>query len=434
MAGTRRIFVVVLAMLGLLVAACGGGGDTGGTDAPDTTAGTDTTAATDTTVSSDTTAAAGEGQTLLIWADEIKIEPLSAVAPAFTEATGVEVQLELVPFGDIREQVNLAAPAGEGPDIFVGAHDWTGELAANGLIDPIELGGKTESFVPIAVEAFGFEGSTYAVPYVTEAIALFYNMDLVPEPPATFDEMGAACEAAGTETCVVLPGGGSVTDAYHNYIFNSAFGATIFAYDAETGSYDASEVLIDSPEGVQGADYLAAQVESGVVASTDGDTAKSLFLDGTAPFFISGPWQISDISATEGLNWGVSVIPPIGDAPTQPFVGAQGFFINSFSENKLLAQSFVLDFIATDEVMQALYDADPRGTAWLPVLEGLADDPVVQTFAESAINGVPMPNVPEMGAVWGPLGDNMLLVRNGELGGQEAATTAAEAIRSAVGG
>ncbi len=45
-----------------------------------------------------------------------------------------------------------------------------------------------------------------------------------------------------------------------------------------------------------------------------------------------------------------------------------------------------------------------------------------------------MPNVPEMASVWGPLGDNMLLIRNGEIAAADAMTTAAEAVRSAIAG
>ena len=434
---TSRALLAVLAVLALILGACGDG-DTGADDTTATTeaAAPDTTEATtpETTAAPDTTAAPEAAGSLLIWADELKVEPLQAIAPAFTEATGVDVTVELVPFGDIREQVNLAGPAGEGPDIFAGAHDWTGELAANGIIEPIDLGAKRDQFVETAVNAFGFEGQTYGVPYVTEAIALFYNTDLVPEPPATFDDVGSACASAGTPQCLVLPGGGAATDAYHNFPFVSAFGAHIFAYDDATGSYDPSVVELDTPEAIQAGQYLEEQVADGVVESTDDPTAKELFLAGDAPFWISGPWQLGELRGQTDINWDVALIPQIGDQPTSPFVGAQGFFLSAFSENQLLAQSFLFDFIATDETMQALYDADPRGTAWVAVQEGLIDDPQVQTFAESASNGVPMPNIPEMGSVWGPLGDNLLLVRNGELGAEEALTKAAEAVRAAVAG
>jgi len=49
---------------------------------------------------------------LTIWADERRVEPLEAVAPAFTEATGVDVAVELVPFGEIRDQVTTAGTTG----------------------------------------------------------------------------------------------------------------------------------------------------------------------------------------------------------------------------------------------------------------------------------------------------------------------------------
>lgn len=433
---SRIKFLALLASLVLVIAACG-------TDAAETTttaapaAETTTTEApaeTTTTEAPAETTTTGAPQTLLIWADEKKVEPLKAIAPAFTEATGVEVIVELVPFGDIREQVTLSGPAGEGPDIFAGAHDWTGELAANGVIDPIDLGAKADSFVQVAVNAFGFEGSNYAVPYVTEAIALYYNTDIITEVPTSFDDIAAACDAAGTPNCLVMPGGAAATDAYHNYPFVSAFGGSIFAYDPATGSYDASEVRLDTAEAIEGVEYLEEQVALGVVESTDYDTAKNLFLDGSAPFWITGPWELGALRDQTDVNFDVAIIPQIGPNPVQPFTGAQGFFISAFSENKLLAQSFLLDYVATDDVMQALYDADPRGTAWVAVQDGLTDDPQVQTFAQSAANGIPMPNIPEMGSVWGPLGDNLLLVRNAEIAAADAMTTAAEAVRAAIAG
>ncbi|MGZ8756238.1 MAG: maltose ABC transporter substrate-binding protein, partial [Acidimicrobiia bacterium] len=60
------------------------------------------------------------------------------------------------------------------------------------------------------------------------------------------------------------------------------------------------------------------------------------------------------------------------------------------------------------------------------------DDPIAATFAASAADGNPMPNIPEMGAVWTPLGEQLQLVRNGDLDADAAMTSAAEAVRTAV--
>lgn len=372
-------------------------------------------------------------ETLTIWADEKRAEPLQAVALGFTEATGVEVDVELVVFDELRDRVNQAAPAGEGPDIFVGAHDWTGELAANGVIASIDVSAQESSFASSALAAFNFAGDNYAVPYVTEAVAMYYNAGLVSEVPATFDDLLATCDSIGSANCLVLPGGGGATDAYHNYPFVSALGGNIFAFDPSTG-FDASQVGLDSDATIAGVDFLATQVAAGTVPSTDYDTAKTLFLTGEAPFWITGPWELGGLRDQTDIDFGVALIPQIGDNPVQPFIGSQGFFLSAFSENSLIATSFLLDFVATDDTMQALFDADPRGTAWTPVQEALTSDPEIQTFAASAANGIPMPNIPQMGSVWGPLGDNLLLVRDGEATAADAMTAAAEAVRAAIAG
>ncbi len=370
---------------------------------------------------------------LLVWADEDRTEALQGVLSAFTDETGVDVEVELVPFEDIRERVATAGPAGEGPDVFAGAHDWAGELAANGIIDAIDVSASADQFVQAGLDAFNFEGQNFAVPYATESVALYRNTDLVPDAPATWDDLVAACDAAAVENCVVVPGASDGADAYHNYPFVSSFGGFIFEFDESTG-FDASVVGLDAPETVQGITFLEEQVEAGIVPATNYDTAQNLFTEGNAAFWITGPWERGGLEEGGTVNFDVSIIPQIGDAPVQPFVGAQGFYLSAFTEKPLIAQSFLLDFIATDETMQALYDADPRGTAWITVQEGLADDPLALAFSESAANGIPMPNIPQMGSVWGPLGDNILLVRNGEQDATAAMTAAADAVRAAVEG
>ncbi len=444
-----QLVIALLAALGLLAAACGSGDDET-TEADDTATEEADADSEDADADADTDADAEEAEaeeepadeaddadtaaeTLLIWADEKRAEPLQEIAPAFTAETGVDVQVELVPFEDIRDQVTQAGPAGEGPDIFVGAHDWTGELAANGIIESIDLSAVESNIVPVALNGFNFEGQNFALPYAIEAIAMYRNTDLVADAPATWEEALAACEAASVENCFVIPGGGNAGDAYHQYPFITAFGGYLFQFDPSTG-FDASDVGLDSPDTIKGVSTLADQVAAGNIASTDYDTAKNLFLEGNAAFWITGPWELGGLQEQSDVNWEVSLIPQIGDQPAQAFVGAQGFYLSAFSENQLLANSFLVDFMATDELMQALYDADPRGTAWNPLLSTLGDSPEVATFTEAAANGTPTPNIPEMAAVWGPLGDNLLLVRNGEQDGETAMTTAAEAVRTAVTG
>lgn len=423
----KRRYLALLAVMVMVIAACGGGGAATTTGAPATTAAqATTTAAPATTV--------GPAVELLIWADEQRTPVIQEVAAAFTEATGVVVTVETKEFGDIRDQMVELGPAGEGADVFIGAHDWTGQLAVSGVAAPIDLGAKASEFEPVSLDAFSYTGQLYAVPYATEAIALYYNTDLVPEPPTTWEEIADICAGlADIQNCVGVPGGGDAPDAYHNYPFISALGGYIFAYDPATG-YDPTDVGLDSEGAIAGVTFLQEQVDAGVIGATNYDTAKAFFLEGSQPFWMTGPWEVGGLNDQTTVNWSVTTIPTIGGNTAAPFVGAQGFFLSAFTENAVVAQSFLLDYIATQEAQQALYEADPRNPAFTAVLDTLADDPVAATFAASAATGNPMPNIAEMSAVWAPLGENLQLVRNGELDASEAMTVAAQAVRDAVAG
>jgi maltose-binding protein MalE len=109
--------------------------------------------------------------------------------------------------------------------------------------------------------------------------------------------------------------------------------------------------------------------------------------------------------------------------------------VNNFSENKLLAEAFLCEFVATDEVMQALYDADPRAPAFLATRErAAAEDPDLGAFANAGVAANPMPAIPEMSAVWGAWGDAITLVYQQASTPEEAAATAAQQVRDAIAG
>lgn len=420
-----RRLLGLLVVLTMVVAACGDGA------AEETTTTAESAATTTEAPDTATTAAPEPTASLLIWADANRAPVFESVSEAFTEETGVEVNVEIKDFGDIREAVSLAGPAGEGPDLFVGAHDWTGELAANGLIAPVELGAAGSDFFQVALDGFSYEGQLYAVPVATEAIAMFYNADLVEEAPTTLEGVREAC--AGMEAiqnCIGVPGGGDGPDLYHNIWFITAPGGYIFAYDPDTG-YDTSDVGLDSAGAIEGAQVIDSLTEDGVMASTNYDTAKNLFLEGSQPFWVTGPWEVGTLTDSD-LNWGVAKLPTINGNTPAPFVGAQGVFASAFSENPVIVQSFLLDFIARTETQLALYEADPRNPAMDSVLAELADNEVVQTFTLSGADGIPMPNIPAMNAVWGAGGDNILALRNGEVEPEAAMEAAAAQVREAL--
>lgn len=377
-------------------------------------------------------ALAAEPGKILIWADDTRAPVFREIGAKYTQATGIPVEVVEIPFGSIRDQFVTAAPTGEGPDIIIGAHDWVGELAASGLLAeiylPPELAAK---FDKVTLEAFTY-GKLYGLPYAREGVGLLYNKALVPQLPATFEEL---IELARKLTDPTLPQYGFVVqnpDPYHEFPFLSALGGYIFGYDAE-GKLNPCDVGLDSPGAIAGAEILYSLFEEGLIpAGLDWDTWTSLFVEGRIAMVITGPWFVGRAKAA-GIDIGVAPIPPIKGQAPKPFVGVQGVMVSAFSPNLVLVNDFLFNYFATKETMLALYARDPRIPAFLPAYEEVATDPILRGFAESIANGVPMPNIPQMSAVWGAWADAMSLIGNLQMKPAEALKQAADNIRATLG-
>ena len=375
----RRSIPLVAVALGaaLTLTACGG------TANPKDTAGTGETA---------TTAAGG---TLTIWVDETRKPAVEAAAAAFEAETGSTVELVLKNFEDIRADFNAQVPTGEGPDITVGAHDWLGELTANGVVAPIELGDKAADFEPVAVEAFTYDGQVYGLPYAVENIALIRNTALAPTAPTTWDEAVAMGQAAGTPYPILLQVG-ETGDPYTMYPLQTSFGAPVFAQNAD-GTYTADLTLGGEPGGAF-ATWLAAQGAAGTIdTAITYDIAVAAFAAGESPFIIGGPWMLDSFP---GLELAVDPIPSAGGQPAQPFVGVQGFYVNAQSDNALLANDFLVNYMATEDAQLALYEAGNRPPALIAAADSASSDPITAGFRAVGASAVPMPSIPEMGSVW----------------------------------
>lgn len=372
---------------------------------------------------------ASEEGTLTIWVDGGRVEIMQTLGEQFEAEYGVPVAVQELGFGDVRDQLKIAGPAGEGADIIIGAHDWLGELVANGLLTPLDLGDKAESFDPVALRAFTFDGELYGLPYNTEAIALYYNQDLVPEPPETWEELKDIArslqEEEGLEQGYVLQEG----DPYHTYPLFTGFGGYVFGRDGE-GGYDPTDLGLDSPGAIAAAEEIDSMIKEGLLRQdVDYGVMMNLFTSGEAAMFITGPWALNDVRASE-VNYAIAKIPMMEETP-RPFVGVQGFMVSNFGKNKLLAQTFLTEYVATDESMQALYEAVPNAPAWLPLREQI-DDPDIATFALSAADGDPMPAIPQMSAVWEAWGDAILIIFQQQQSPDEAMQDAATTIREKI--
>jgi maltose/maltodextrin transport system substrate-binding protein/arabinogalactan oligomer/maltooligosaccharide transport system substrate-binding protein len=377
---------------------------------------------------------AQEAPSLLLWVDETRAAVIEELGPSFTEEFGVELVVQQLGFGDIRDQLRIAGPAGEGPDIIIGAHDWLGELVVNGLLAPVDLGDAVEDFAPAAIQGFSWDGELYGVPYAVENVGFFYNTDLVPTPPTTWDEVVEISEALMAEGKAEYGFIRQIGDPYHFFPIQTAFGGYIFGLD-DLGNYNAEDVGVDNEGSIAALQWLQGLIKEGMMPSSlEGGDAEALFQDSQAAMYITGPWNVQRF-LDAGVPFGIAALPagPDGD-PGRPFLGVQAFMVSAFSQNPLLAQAFLTEWVATEDVQYALYEEGGRTPAHLAAAERV-EDPYLAGLTAAGAVGQPMPAIPAMSAVWTAWTDAITLaMQNPDQDAVELAAAAAEAIRAAAAG
>lgn len=373
-----------------------------GTSTPSSTTSSATSAATSATSAARSPAA--DAGAITIWIDSNREPTLKPVAAQFKADTGVTVNLVIKDFSKIVDDFTTQAKTGKGPDAILAAHDTIGGMIRNGVLAPVELGDAAKQFQDVSVKAFTYEGKVYGVPYAIENLAMIRNTKLAATAPATWDQLIAAGKAAKTKYPVLI-GMDSVTSAspYNLYPLQASFGAPVFNMGAD-GSYDATTIAMGGPEGQAFAKWLDAQVKAGNLnINISNDIAKDQFAKGQAPFFISGPWNL-DLIKTAKLAYAIDPIPSAGGKPATPFVGVQGFCLSAKSTNAIATTKFLVEYLGSEKVQTELLKAGNRAPANQAAFDAAKSDKDVAAFGAVGAAGVPMPNVPAMGAVWADWG------------------------------
>ena len=375
---------------------------------------------------------------LVIWTDNLKADPVRAFAEDFAADNGISVAVQVVS-GEFQTALVTANAAGNGPDVFTGAHDMIGNLVQNGAIDPLQLApDQLKGYTETAVKAVTYNESVYALPYGIETLGLFRNTSIAPEAPATLEDAFAkgqeAVAAQKVEVPFSLPQGNS-GDAYHMQPLYTSMGGYLFGATAQ-GDPNPSDLGVGGEGSVAAARKIHELGESGtgvLKRSISVDNSISLFADGKAPYLVAGPWALNQVEKA-GIPFEVTPIPGFeGQAAAQPFAGVQGFYVASNGKNEAFAHEFVENAMNTEAGMTQMFEGAKLPPTMTSVREKIAgQNPAIETCASAAESAQPMPAIPEMAAVFAPLGQAFAAI----VGGAEPESTmraAGETIAAAIG-
>lgn len=360
---------------------------------------------------------------LVIWADANRAKILLPFAKKFGKTYGISVAVT-ADSGNTEGDFITATEAGKGPDIVVGAHDWIGDMVADGTLAPIAMPTMEQKlFDPVTIKAVTYNREIYGVPYAIENLALFRHPALTPQAPTTFQQMiseGQALVSSGKAKipfCVEVDSAG---DPYNFEPFYTSAGGYLFG-TLKNGNWDPSHVGVGLAGSEEFAKLLAQYGQKGstpIFSTAMGYTqATGGFIDGQCAFYLGGPWAIGTSSGSiPPGTFALSAIPGFaGMGPARPFLGVQSFMVSSKAKNMALADQFVLDYVASPAVQSALFKVEPRPAALLSVQkQEIKTSAIARGFFAAGKLGQPMPSIPAMDQIWGPLGVAEANIINGE--------------------
>jgi maltose/maltodextrin transport system substrate-binding protein len=352
---------------------------------------------------------------LLIWiSDNRGFRALGELGKKFESEMGVPVKVETQE--QITEKFQAAAQGGKGPDIFFWAHDRIGEWADAGLLKSVEIKEDFKSaFIPMSWEAVAHNNQLWGYPVALECVSLIYNKKLVSgKPPSQLSEFpGFAKELKAKDPKLI-----AIMWDYNTPYFSFPFLASAGAYSfkrTESG-YDLKDIGVANPGAIEGLKTIVDLINTGVLPKGSTQSVMDQKMSGgELATMVNGPWTWANLRKA-GVDFDLAPVPGVGGNPGRPFVGVFTAMINRSSPNADFATQFLEKSVCTVDGLRAI-DADaPLG---VPAIKALADElsaksPLIKGTYENCLNGVVMPNIPQMGKFWSSMKAAFEIATNGE--------------------
>ena len=306
----------------------------------------------------------------------------------------IKVRIQAVPYDPYLDKIAITIPRGQGPDLFIFAHNMVGAWVEEGLIEPLSSRVEPsllQSMLPQSVKALVYQQNLYGLPLAFKSLALFYNTSLLSKAPESMEALVEAVKPLQNKAKGIH---GLVYEAgllYHHAAWMHAFGASVFDADGKPS--------LDTPEQIAALDYARSlhATHAVVPKGMSSFMLTSLFNDSKAVAVLNGPWFRAEISRED---YAVAPIPSLGGKVPKPYLGIEAVYVSAKSEFKEAASELAA-YLAGPK------GAKPRATIGKqPVChvatldEASASDPVLGVFKAQAERSVLMPSQPEMQLMW----------------------------------
>lgn len=207
------------------------------------------------------------------------------IAEFKADTPGVEVDLQVLDWGNLMPQVNNMIQTKQYPDILNVTN--FADYATAGLLykaDEVLTPEVVSDFLPAFRDNASIDGAQYGLPFIASVNVMYYNVDLfeeagIAEPPATFDDLLEQCEIFKK-----LPGD-IVPYALSLGTEGGTGTAGTWLYSGGGAWNNDGEWVINSDTNIATMEYLQDLAEKGCTQPNPGQTNRG---DGTWPLFAQG--------------------------------------------------------------------------------------------------------------------------------------------------
>ncbi|BAS27130.1 extracellular solute-binding protein [Limnochorda pilosa] len=366
--------------------------------------------------------AAGAGGTLnVLYMAQAGYQPddVRAMADLFEEVSDAKVNLTFVKYDEMHEKIVTSAIAPVATyDVVLLDLIWTAEFASRRMVAPLDdfiTPQMRADIKPAILDAFVFDGKTWAMPFLANFQLFFYNQRMIEQagfsgPPQTLEEMVEQMKAMKAKGIVSYPW----TDSWNQKEgLTCEFVWLTGAFGGDTFDAQGRPVFNRGP-GLKALEFMVRLLDEGLAnpksLTNDEAAAKDDFIAGNAAFTTNWTFQyglMNDPSVSKVVGDGrMGLIPVAADARaagarTASVSGFQGAAIMANSRSKELAWKYVR-FITSPLVQRAFLQEMPVWTSVQQSAYAQTMDPVIGVKAEQlgAVHHRPkVPPYPEVSSI-----------------------------------
>lgn len=356
--------------------------------------------------------ASHRSQTITVWTME-DTNAFKQLMQAFTKQTGISVDVQGIPWGNVNDKLTTAVASGNGPDVVqVGLSFLPTFVNAGALLNLHPYLAKNP-----ALKSSGFlsgvssartnpKGKVLTVPWVSDVRVLFYRTDIFAQagisgPPKTWSQLFSDARKLASR--------GSGQYGFYIPQWDSALPVEL-TWQAGGNVTANGKVTFDTAAFRTAANFYLSMYKAKVVPTASDFDQTQGFVSGVAPMLISGPYLASAINgAAPGLKgkWKVAVLPH-NKTNTSLLAGSNiGIWNNS---RNVAAALKLLDYMAKPSTQVAWFKLAgelPTNKAALanPVLK---NDPLVKIYAQQLQHAQLLPLTP----AWDKIGSDLLNALN----------------------